>query len=58
MIRYLSFLVFLAVLVILAAPLAAYACKRLPARTLKFILGALIMILSVRTMYLARLAQD
>jgi len=43
---------------ILAAPLAAYACKRLPARTLKFILGALIMILSVRTMYLARLAQD
>lgn len=38
---------------ILAAPLAAYACKRLPARTLKFILGALIMILSVRTMYLA-----
>ncbi|MDY7078703.1 MAG: sulfite exporter TauE/SafE family protein [Chloroflexota bacterium] len=38
---------------ILAAPLAAYVCKKLPARALMFIIGTLIMILSVRTIYLA-----
>jgi len=37
---------------VLAAPLAAYACKKLPARTLKFILGALITLLSIRTICL------
>ena len=38
---------------ILAAPLAAYVCKKLPARALMFIIGTLIVILSVRTIYLA-----
>jgi uncharacterized membrane protein YfcA len=38
---------------ILAAPLAAFVCKKLPARTLMLIIGALIVVLSVRTMYLA-----
>ena len=38
---------------VLAAPLAAYVCKRLPARALMIIVGTLIMVLSVRTIYLA-----
>jgi len=37
----------------LAAPLAAYVCKRLPPRTLMIIVGALIITLSIRTLYLA-----
>jgi len=38
---------------VLAAPLAAYICKRLPARALMIIVGTLIMVLSIRTIYLA-----
>jgi uncharacterized membrane protein YfcA len=34
---------------VLAAPLAAYVCKRLPARALMIIVGLLIMALSIRT---------
>ena len=38
---------------IVAAPLAAYVCKRLPTRILMTIVGAAIVALSVRTIYLA-----
>jgi len=38
---------------VLAAPLAAYVCKRLPVRALMIIVGSLIMVLSIRTIYLA-----
>lgn len=38
---------------ILAAPLAAYVCKRLPSRMLMIIVGALIVLLSIRTIYSA-----
>ncbi len=38
---------------VLAAPLAAYICKRLPSRALMIIIGILIIILSLRTIYLA-----
>jgi uncharacterized membrane protein YfcA len=38
---------------ILAAPLAAYICKKLPARVLMFIVGFLIILLSIRTIYLS-----
>ncbi len=38
---------------VLAAPMAAFVCKRLPSRTLMIIVGILITILSVRTIYLA-----
>ena len=38
---------------VVAAPLAAYACKKLPTRTLMVVVGALIVLLSVRTIYLA-----
>jgi uncharacterized membrane protein YfcA len=38
---------------VLAAPLAAYVCKKLPARTLMIIVGLLITLLSIRTIYLA-----
>lgn len=38
---------------VLAAPLAAYVCQRLPARTLMLILGTLIICLSVRAIYIA-----
>jgi len=38
---------------ILAAPLAAYICKRLPSRMLMIIVGALIVLLSIRTIYSA-----
>ena len=38
---------------ILAAPLAAFVCKKLPARTLMIIIGVLIIVLSVRTVYIA-----
>ncbi len=38
---------------VMAAPLAAYACKKLPSRTLMIIVGTLIIALSIRTMYLA-----
>lgn len=37
---------------ILAAPLAALVCRKLPARTLMIIIGVLIIALSVRTIYL------
>jgi len=37
----------------LAAPLAAYACKKLPAKTLMGIIGTVIILLSLRTVYLA-----
>lgn len=40
---------------VLAAPLAAYACKRLPSKTLMKMVGTLIIALSIRTMYLALL---
>lgn len=40
---------------ILAAPLAAYVCKRLPSRVLMIIVGVLIVALSIRTIYLALL---
>ncbi|MBA7504990.1 hypothetical protein ES706_03653 [subsurface metagenome] len=40
---------------VLAAPLAAYVCKRLPSRALMIIIGTLIMTLSIRTIYLALL---
>ena len=40
---------------VLAAPLAAYICKRLPSRALMIIVGVLITVLSIRTMYLALL---
>ncbi len=38
---------------ILAAPLAAYVCKKLPVRALMILVGALIIALSLRTIYLA-----
>jgi uncharacterized protein len=38
---------------ILAAPLAAYICKKLPARVLMFVVGFLIILLSLRTIYLS-----
>ncbi len=38
---------------VLAAPLAAYVCKKLPTKTLMILVGALIVILSIRTIYLA-----
>ncbi len=38
---------------IVAAPVAAYACKRLPARALMILVGILIIALSIRTIYLA-----
>ena len=38
---------------VMAAPLAAYVCKKLPSRTLMIIVGTLIIALSIRTMYLA-----
>lgn len=41
---------------VLAAPLAAYVCKKLPSRTLMIIVGTLIMILAARTIYLALLS--
>lgn len=37
----------------IAAPLAAYICKRLPVRVLMALVGILIVILSIRTIYLA-----
>ncbi len=37
---------------VIAAPMAAYICKRLPARVLMFIVGGLIVGLSLRTIYL------
>jgi len=37
----------------IAAPLAAYICKRLPVRTLMALVGILIIILSIRTIYMA-----
>ncbi len=36
-----------------AAPLAAYACARLPTRTLMRLVGVLIVLLSLRTLYMA-----
>jgi len=38
---------------VLAAPLAAYICKKLPSQALMTIVGTSIIALSVRTMYLA-----
>lgn len=38
---------------VLAAPLAAYVCKKLPTRALMIVVGTLIMLLSIRTVYLA-----
>jgi len=38
---------------VLAAPLAAYVCKKLPTRALMGLVGGLIMLLSLRTIYLA-----
>jgi hypothetical protein len=38
---------------VLAAPLAAYVCKRLPSRTLMMIVGVVIIALSIRTIYMA-----
>ena len=36
---------------VLAAPLAAYACRKLPSRTLMIIVASLIIALSIRTIY-------
>jgi uncharacterized membrane protein YfcA len=38
---------------VLAAPLAAFVCKRVPTRALMTIVGTLIIVLSVRTIYMA-----
>ena len=38
---------------VMAAPLAAYVCRRLPARALMIMVGVLIIALSLRTIYLA-----
>ena len=38
---------------VIAAPMAAVICRKLPARTLMFIVGVLIMLLSIRTIVLA-----
>jgi uncharacterized membrane protein YfcA len=38
---------------VLAAPLAAYICKRIPSRALMILVGLLIIGLSIRTLYLA-----
>jgi len=38
---------------VIAAPLAAYICKRVPARPLMVMVGALIIVLSIRTIYQA-----
>lgn len=38
---------------VIAAPLAAYACKRVPTRALMVLVGLLIIGLSIRTLYLA-----
>lgn len=38
---------------VLAAPLAAHVCKRLPSRTLMMIVGVIIIALSIRTIYMA-----
>lgn len=38
---------------VLAAPLAAHICKRLPSRALMILVGVLIIGLSIRTIYLA-----
>lgn len=40
---------------VIAAPMAAYVCKRLPSRALMIIVGILITVLSIRTIYLALL---
>ncbi len=40
---------------VLAAPLAAYVCKRLPSKTLMIIVGILIIVLSIRTIHQALL---
>lgn len=40
---------------VLAAPLAAYVCKRLPSRALMITVGVLIIVLSIRTIYLIKL---
>ncbi|MBN1936310.1 MAG: sulfite exporter TauE/SafE family protein [Anaerolineae bacterium] len=36
---------------VIAAPMAAFICKRIPARVLMFIVGILIIVLSIRTIY-------
>jgi uncharacterized membrane protein YfcA len=38
---------------VIAAPLAAYLCKRIPTRTLMLSVGLLISLLSIRTLYLS-----
>jgi len=38
---------------VIAAPLAAYVCKKLPTRTLMIMVGLVITALSIRTIYLA-----
>jgi len=38
---------------VIAAPLAAYVCKKLPTRSLMILVGILIVILSIRTIYLS-----
>jgi len=38
---------------VIAAPLAAYACKKLPTRLLMVLVGMVIVILSIRTIYLS-----
>ncbi len=38
---------------VVAAPMAAYVCKHIPARTLMMIVGGLIILLSLRSVYLA-----
>lgn len=38
---------------VIAAPLAAFVCKKLPARVLMALVGVLIIVLSIRTIYLS-----
>jgi uncharacterized membrane protein YfcA len=38
---------------VIAAPLAAFVCKKLPTRVLMALVGVLIIILSIRTIYLS-----
>lgn len=52
LLRYWQIIVGLIIGGVIAAPLAAYVCKRLPARVLMIIIGILIVGLSLRTIYL------
>jgi hypothetical protein len=42
---------------VVAAPLAAYVCRRLPSRALMIVVGILVIVLSARTLYLSLVAR-